>query len=119
VADFLADASGAPVAGVSPPNRSTSFMQFARAAAGVRAPVSIAPSTPFIRVLELLGGRSPRIHRVYITEGGRPIGVVRRACACLEPFMTRADCAPVSLSLSVQITPTDVLRFLAVREEAF
>ncbi len=85
VADFLADATGEPVAGVSPPAKGASFMQFARAAAGVRSPVAIAPTTPFIRVLELLGGRSPRIHRVYITEAGRPIGVVRaKAGAAFE-----------------------------------
>lgn len=91
VAEFLADSTGQPVAGTSPSQRASSFMEFARQTAGVRAPVSVLPSTPFLRVLELLGGHTPRIHRVYVCEEKRPIGV---------------------------ITPTDVLRFLAVREMA-
>ncbi len=65
-------------------------MQFARASAGARTPVTVSPSTPFTSVLELLGGSAPRIHRVYVTdEHGRPVGV---------------------------ITATDVLRLLARRE---
>ena len=91
VSEFLSQTGGVADTAVSTPGRAPgqSFMEFARAGAGVRAPIAITPATPFLRVLELLGAGSPRVHRVYITEEGRPIGV---------------------------ITPTDVLRFLAVRE---
>ena len=63
------------------------------AQAGLRPPLAVSPSTPFLRVLELLGG-SPRIHRVYITDvRGRPVGVVR---ACVASRLTR--CADAALS---------------------
>ena len=118
VAEFLAQASGEPCAGYAP-QRGGSFLEFARGAAGVRAPLAIAPQTPFLRVLELLGGHHPRVHRVYITEHGRPIGVVRAPRARRRAYGKRpcADAALCRLLRAHQITPTDVLRFLAVREE--
>lgn len=80
------------------------------AQAGLRPPLAVSPSTPFLRVLELLGG-SPRIHRVYITDvRGRPVGVVR---ACVPSRLTR--CADAALA---QITPTDVLRYLVARDSS-
>jgi hypothetical protein len=79
VAEFLATSPGDAA---QAPQRSGTFQEFARQVAGVRAPVAVSPTTPFIRVMELLGGSSPRIHRVYITEGGRPIGVVRSRPGC-------------------------------------
>jgi CBS domain-containing protein len=93
VAEFLADASGQAVAGIAPAQRGGSFLEFARQSAGVRAPVAITPATPFLRVLELLGGTKPRIHRVYVTEAGRPIGVVRFApWPCLLELVCLLTC---------------------------
>lgn len=90
IGEFLAALYGEPVAGYAP--SADTYLQFARGppgSAAVRKPVTVEPHTPFLSVLELLGSSSPRIHRVYVTEHGRPIGV---------------------------ITATDVLRMLAKRE---
>lgn len=45
-------------------------------AGGLRAPVAISPTTPFRSLLRLLGGSRPRIHRAYVCEDGRPVGII-------------------------------------------
>ena len=39
-------------------------------------PVAVTPDTPFSSVLQMLGGGGPRVHRVYITHNGKPVGVI-------------------------------------------